>query len=311
MRFLGPAMGGQLNARGTEGPIPDPTGMEPDAPLEGAQKAEGPPHARTVPVAGKFERKVFEALPLPASPDGDPPTGLELDYQETLKYWQQLVDVRFKLLALVPTLTAAGIGVFGESGSWESAALGAFGALVVTAILMYELRNSFFHDLAAHRLKELERQLGFRRTTWADNDDLDDPEERKDDWGGVFRDRFRPGLRLFGLTVQHDLALWIAYSASIAAWTSLLARGVWDELAVGDIRANGPMVYGFVGLVAFVTVMLALWLYDEDWSHLKNCGVPPRQGDEQTGPVAKHRIAMPIEVLRRWRRRRRQGKLDR
>ena len=37
------------------------------------------------------------------------------DYAQTVAVWSQLVDVRFRLLALVPTLTAIGVWCRGEN----------------------------------------------------------------------------------------------------------------------------------------------------------------------------------------------------
>jgi uncharacterized membrane protein len=85
---------------------------------------------------------------------------LRLDYQTTVQQFTVLADIRFKLLAFVPTVTGAAFGVLKDSpNKAATAAIGAFGFLVTLGIVFYEIRNTQFYDRAVHRAKALEGRL--------------------------------------------------------------------------------------------------------------------------------------------------------
>jgi hypothetical protein len=67
---------------------------------------------------------------------------LRLDYQQTTDFLRTLTDVRFKPLALVPTVSGAAVALFGHpSSAVELLALGGLGLTATLGILLYELRN--------------------------------------------------------------------------------------------------------------------------------------------------------------------------
>ena len=72
---------------------------------------------------------------------------LRLDYQQTIGLLAGISDVRFKLLALVPTLSGAAVAVLGRpSSSAELLAVGAIGLIATLGVLLYELRNTQLYD---------------------------------------------------------------------------------------------------------------------------------------------------------------------
>jgi hypothetical protein len=73
-------------------------------------------------------------------------TALLAGYQRTAEVQKTLVDVRFKLLALVPTITAIGVGLLKDHPS-DPLAIGIFGLVISLVVTMYEIRNSQIHDL--------------------------------------------------------------------------------------------------------------------------------------------------------------------
>ena len=87
---------------------------------------------------------------------------LRLDYQQTTGLLAGISDVRFKLLALVPTLSGAAVAVLGRpSSNAELLAVGAIGLVATLGVLLYELRNTQLYDYGLRRAQMLEHELGF------------------------------------------------------------------------------------------------------------------------------------------------------
>ena len=160
-----------------------------------------------------------------------------LDYEQTLETYRQLADVRFKLLALVPALTAAAVALLGASDldQREGGVVSALGFLVTLGIVLYDLRNSQFYNGAIGRAQFLEEQLGFQPAG-------------RDRQGGLFRSRDEhPRQRFLGLPVRHGLGLSLIYSAVLGAWVFSAAHAWWSDHAGRSIAAGAA-----VALVAFV-----------------------------------------------------------
>ncbi len=88
---------------------------------------------------------------------------LRLDYQQTIGLLAGIGDVRFKLLALVPTLSGAAVAVLGRpSSSAELLAVGAIGLIATLGVLLYELRNTQLYDYGLNRAQMLEESSGLR-----------------------------------------------------------------------------------------------------------------------------------------------------
>ena len=86
---------------------------------------------------------------------------LRLDYQQTIGLLAGISDVRFKLLALVPTLSGAAVAVLGRpSSTAELLAVGLIGLIATLGVLLYELRNTQLYDYGLRRAQWLERELG-------------------------------------------------------------------------------------------------------------------------------------------------------
>jgi hypothetical protein len=163
---------------------------------------------------------------------------LRLDYQQTTDLMRQITDVRFKLLALVPTLSGAAIAVLGRpSSNAELLAVGLLGLTATLGVLLYELRNTQLHDYALHRAQALERRLAFPSI------------EEGAAGGGLFSQRPDRSLRLLGfLPVDRDAGLILVYSAALAGWTYLCAWGALHSLGVGQSRQIGGAIGFAVGL---------------------------------------------------------------
>src|SRR6478735_1677632 len=87
---------------------------------------------------------------------------LRLDYNETTDLMRGLTDVRFKLLAFVPTISGAAIAILGHGKSTaELLAVGLLGLVATVGVVIFDLRNTQLLDYAVLRAKSLEERLGF------------------------------------------------------------------------------------------------------------------------------------------------------
>ena len=141
--------------------------------------------------------------PVVATAPDDPPREellLKL-YSEVCASWRALVDVRFKLLGLVPAISAALLAalLLRTPGPDPAAGLviAVFGMVVSGAIAVYDQRNSQLHDELISRGRRIEHELGIT----------------------VGQFLGRPGSWRF---VKHDIQLAIIYGAVVAAWLAAI-----------------------------------------------------------------------------------------
>ena len=170
---------------------------------------------------------------------------LRFDYEQTTQLHRVLVDVRFKLLALVPTIAGAAVGLMGRPRPpAELLAVGLLGLAATVGVLLYELRNSQIHDALVHRAKELERRLMFSSTLGGDG------------WGGLFTERPKRTIRFLGLvTAVHDRGLALVYGAALAGWSYLVGWGALGALGIGDARAAGAAIGLAVGVIIVAEIV--------------------------------------------------------
>ena len=172
---------------------------------------------------------------------------LRLDYNETTDLMRGLTDVRFKLVAFVPTISGAAIAVLGHGKSTsELLAVGLLGLVATVGIVIFDLRNTQLLDYAVLRAGSLEEKLGFVS--------IFEPGTP----GGLFTERPGRDVRLFGLAgVGHDRGLALVYSAAIGGWCYIVAWGALRALGVGDARQLGGaigLIGAFVVLIEFVRI---------------------------------------------------------
>jgi hypothetical protein len=164
-----------------------------------------------------------------------------LDYEQTTQLVRALTEVRFKLLAFVPTIAGAAVAFLSDQPTAGALlAVGLLGLIATLGIFVYELRNSQLYDAAVHRAKVLERRLEIRSV--------------RDEMlaAGVFGERPGRSMRLFGrAAVCHDRGLGLVYAAALAGWTYLVA---WGALALADLPGARNMG-GLLGVAAGVFVV--------------------------------------------------------
>ena len=164
---------------------------------------------------------------------------LRAEYDAAMKVWTQLVDVRFKLLAITPIAT--GLALKGQ----PTAPIGALGLVVALSVVGYEIRNSQLHDNAVHRLKWLEKQLNSPSSVKANAA------------SGIVGDT-RAGERLKVMRwvmVIHDRALAGIYGSTVGAWAAIVTEGIskhWARWNVGRWFSFG------VGTAAAATTALTI-----------------------------------------------------
>jgi hypothetical protein len=148
---------------------------------------------------------------------------LGLDYKTTFDTWHQLVDIRFKLLALIPVATVLGV----SQRLPVAASLAGFSFVI--GLVVYEIRNTQIHDALAKRLVFDEHAIGER----VPSEDLAKPL--------TFSGRPPPSLRLFwAFKVWHNRAIAIVYGTSCAAWAWRFTASVQIErisYPFGDLLA--------------------------------------------------------------------------
>lgn len=161
---------------------------------------------------------------------------LRLEYDRAVAVFRDLTDVRFKLLALVPTLSGAAVGLLkGDQAPVTLLAVGLLGLCATLGVLVYELRNSEIRQGAAQRMVELEREL------------LVHP---------LVTRRPEGAPRLFGvLTVEHSLGLALVYGAALAGWAYLVAWGALAAAHAGHARQIGVVIGAVFGLLVLQQVL--------------------------------------------------------
>ena len=193
---------------------------------------------------------------------------LRLDYEQTCQQIRAFTDIRFKLLAFVPTLTAAAVALLGDVDKQATVlAVGLLGLFVTLGIISYEMRNTVLYDAAIHRAKCLELRLKLPLFT--------DGRTR----GGLFNERPpRPVLfrasKLFvelysrkvttepALTVWHDQALALVYGSAIGGWAYIVVGSLLVVITQQRSVVNLLAAILVAAVVAFLCIR-GLILFDK------------------------------------------------
>jgi hypothetical protein len=161
---------------------------------------------------------------------------LRLDYDQTTQALRTLTDVRFRLLAFVPAVSGAAVGLLSKPRpAAELLGVGVLGLVATAGVFVYELRNSQISAAFHARAQELERRLGLGSVAGAP--------------GGLFSER--PGItqRLLGfLTVSHGHGLALVYAAALGGWGYLVGWGLLAAIGLDGARGGGAVVGAAVGL---------------------------------------------------------------
>ena len=161
---------------------------------------------------------------------------IEREYERATQLFDDLTDVRFKLLALVPTLSGTAVGLLraGESAV-TLLAVGILGFAATLGILIYELRNIETRREIAGRIKEIEPELIGRQ---------------------LLGTRSEGSWKLFGLVQpRHGIGLALVYAAALAGWGYLVSWGALAALDVGHSRDVGVVIGAAWGFLVLFEVL--------------------------------------------------------
>lgn len=127
-------------------------------------------------------------------------------YDQVCQTWRELVAVRFRLLAIVPSVSLLLLAaVLSSEGPGKGLPIGlklllsTLGSVVTAGLLIYDLRNSQFHDDLISRARKIEAELGVDT--------------------GIFLGRLKAGR-----VIKHDVATGLIYGASLVGWLAALTH---------------------------------------------------------------------------------------
>ena len=129
------------------------------------------------------------------------------DYEQALATFRMLADIRFKLLALVPFISGAGIAFLTADPMHVSdaviLAISLMGFVVTIGLTIYNIRNTQLMETTRYRAQELERLMMFPV-------------------GGQF-ERSPQRIACFGIVpIWADAGLALIYGTVLAAWVFLI-----------------------------------------------------------------------------------------
>jgi len=178
---------------------------------------------------------------------------LELEYTEINNNFRFLADIRFKLLALVPTLGGAAVFILAQVGLEAGKApassnpelfvvlfVSLFGFLATLGLTLYDQRNSELYNALIHRAKWLETQFG---VPGAPGGLKEVPS------GGQFNERPKKSRHLI-FQAGRDFALALIYGPLLGAWVFPILYSVLRLVGT----ANEWAQLASVGAVAIATV---------------------------------------------------------
>jgi hypothetical protein len=162
----------------------------------------------------------------PEGSEMDESERLRLEYDAAVEVVRGLTDVRFKLLALVPTLAGAVVALASpKSTAVELLAIGLLGATATAGVLLYELRNTQIRGVAAARAR------AFEARNFA---------------GGPL---VPPPRAVGSVALGHSFGVALVYGAALAGWSYLIAWGALRAAHAGHARAIGLLLGVLAGVV--------------------------------------------------------------
>ncbi len=189
----------------------------------------------------------------------------ELEYNSINDNIRYLADVRFKLLAFLPSVGGAGVFVLSTLGLQPGSAdpgrdverlatvllVSMLGFLATFGITLYDQRNSELYNALIDRAKALEEAFGVPRAVGSSN--------AKAPYGGQFSERPGRNRRLV-VKAGHSLALALIYGPLLGAWLFPLAFSTLLLLGVG--RKPSSLLAADLALVGVLAFTVSLNLLD-------------------------------------------------
>jgi len=160
----------------------------------------------------------------------------QLEYEQVARLLGALDDMRFRLLAFVPTIAGAAVGLIsGQPPAVDLVGIGLLGLAATVGILVYELRNSQIASELSVHAGDLERALQFESP--------------------VLAQPSTAGTHLFGLIgLSRGRGLALVYAAALAGWSYLTAWGLLRAIDLAHARTLGLVIGSVIGLLVFFEV---------------------------------------------------------
>jgi hypothetical protein len=152
---------------------------------------------------------------------------LQLEYEQCSQSLRALTEIRFKLLAFVPTISGAAVAFLGDgSSNAQLLALGAIGLAATAGVLAYELGNSRALEEVAAELRAVGPRLMLP---------LGAASERAAQW--------------------ERLGIALVYAAALGGWTYLVSWGALGTAGAGHARTIGGVIGGIAALAVFFSLV--------------------------------------------------------
>jgi hypothetical protein len=212
---------------------------------------------------------------------------LRLDYDQTQQTFRLLSDIRFRLLAFVPAVSAALITFLSSSFGKEGISpaimftVGLLGFFVALGIIVYELRNSELYAATIHRGKLLETVLKLppNEREYDAGGDLKVPPSPDQRPGGLFTQRDSSEARLWKVPVKHDVGLALIYGAVLGAWIFPVVLGLLTAVGKGTTWVSAAAVASVLASIAVGTLTYReLRRLDQPGQYVARLGYPPAFG---------------------------------
>jgi hypothetical protein len=175
----------------------------------------------------------------------DPAERLRLDYDQTSELVRTLMDIRFKLLAFVPTIAGAAVALVGagKPTGAELLGIGILGLVATLGVLLYELRNTQVYSATLSRARTLERLLGFG----ADGGHTGPADL-------LAQRPASPGWPAAIASFGQERAVAVVYGAALTGWSYLVAWGALRATGAGSARGVGAVIGVVVGALVLFEV---------------------------------------------------------
>jgi len=188
---------------------------------------------------------------------------LKLDYEQTCPQIRAFTDIRFKLLAFVPTLTGIAVALLGNVPKQGTVlAVGLLGLFVTLGLAFYEMRNTVLYNAALDRAKLLELCLGMLQVT---------PDKER---GGLFIERPPPPIwcKFKRFAVRHNQALAFVYGAALGGWAYIVLNSLLTLLSEPLLTLLSKQWWSVVDAVtSLASVLLAVivaLIFAKEWRRL-------------------------------------------
>ena len=170
-------------------------------------------------------------------------------YEQVCNGYRELIDVRFKLLALVPSISGVAIALISKDLSdFQSypvprLIVAILGFIVTIGIVFYDQRNSQLYNALIRRGRKLEEELSIN---------------------GIFSNRQPRTLKLFGLiTIWHDRGLALIYGSVLGAWIFPIAGGIqWLWKTEANVN-TAPEIAAIISCIASIVFIIELHRLDK------------------------------------------------